>query len=402
MIPMLAWKRISIVLIGQDLHIAVVRRSPLGVSAQVGPVLTDALAAPVEEIRAAVRWLPSAPITLTCPSAWCAVRPMQVGVGDWRKARDELVRSIDRLLPIPPDDALAGVVNTASDDEGALLVAIRRSRVQAWLDLIERVFGRAATELLTPQMAMLGLGLQGEEEATVHEPGGPATPPIRRRLRYGRPVDGGAPGGGAEDESALLPDESNVDDPRRVAPADLAIAAALAREAAAGEYAPLLGSAPSPARRWASPALLGAAAALLLIAAGPTFGARLDNAKDALRAEQDRLEPDVQHVRDLRARAERLRNLLEKGVSAPTRDWKSALPPLVDIHEAFGDAGFVHRLEIRPDSISVRGEAPQATTVLERLESSESLAGASLTAPVGKSGDADVLEVRAERGDSAP
>jgi len=393
---MLPWKRISIALIGQDVHVAVVRRSPLGATVEAGPILTDALAAPAEELRKAVRGFPNAPITLVCPASWCAVRPIQLSVSDWKKARSELVRSIDRLLPIPPDDALAGLVNTASDGSG-LLVAIRRSRVQPWLDLIERVFGRPVQEVVAPQMAMLGLGLQGREEAVVCESGGPSSPPMHRRLRFGRPIDAGEPAPTVRSDAALLPDESNADEPERVGPVDLALAAALIRETAPGEYAPLIGQTPSPARRWAPPAILGAAAALLLLAAGPTFAARLDRATDAMEEQRRAMEEEVERVLDLRARAERFSTLLEQGVASPTRRWRSVLTPLVDMHEAFGAAGFVHRLEIRAESVSVRGEAPQATAVLERLESSDLLTGAAFTSPVSKAGEADVLEIRAER-----
>ncbi|TVQ31710.1 MAG: hypothetical protein EA376_08585 [Phycisphaeraceae bacterium] len=398
------WKKLSAVILGDDLHVALVSGSPLGVRVRRGPTLRRFLSMPESEARAALEPLASgARVTLTCPASCCALRPIQMSARQWEGAREEVERSIDRLLPIPASDAMVGVIDVGEEaGAGGCLVAVRRSLVAPWIDAIGAATQRPILHVLSPHMAMLGLGLQGEARADVIEPG-PHGGALRHELAWGRPVALGEPDHAdealAHGTRVTLPGESEQPVAGEIEPHQLAIAAAMAPVVAPGVFAPLLGPTPPLPKRWIPPAV-GAAAALALFLAGPAmWESRLVRATDSLRAEHATMQDRVDSVQALRQQAERYGRLVNEGVAQATSEWGSVLPTLIDAQRSLGDRGYFYRLEVTTRELHMVGEAGNATGVLERLETSEALTSARITSPVTTSNQTglETIDVRVDR-----
>lgn len=398
---------ISLVICGDDLHVVEVTRSPTGDSARAHPPLRRFLSMPTEDARGMLGGPPQRPITLTCPSAWCALRPIQVTRREWGTARDEILRSIDRLLPISPDDALAGRIDLVDESEepvSARLIGVRRSQARPWLEAIERLFGHPVDILLSPHMAMLGLGLQQHRRAVVVEQYDGFTE--RHELRYGRPVVIGEPGEASANADAvvMLPGlttgEAASVPPgvELISPDDLAIGAALAPAVAPTSFAPLIGKPPAPRPRWLAPATIAVAAIALLAISATLYQSRLGGAAEDAAARQRALQPDVERAQELRRTADRYVRLLDEGVGAATDQWRSVLPDLAEARDALSEGGFYQRVEVSSDTLALRGETESFGDLLERLEESPRFREAAPVSPVtkGQSG-LDVFEVRAAR-----
>jgi hypothetical protein len=368
------------------------------------PVVRGFLGLSPEERRGALATVARAAgrggaITLVAPACWCAVRPVEATTREWAGARGEIVRSIDRLLPLAPEDALVGIVDLFPDDEGAgaasggAVVGVRRSLVAPWVEALERALpGWRVAEVVSPEMAALGAGLQGAQSATVEDGEGQ----VRVRLRRGRAVGvddgGGAPMGGPR---LRLTDEPGAG---AISAHDLAVAGALAPLAAAGEFAPLLGRAAPPRKRWAACALAGVVAVAALAGAPALHRARLESATEGALARRQAISARVDEALRLRAEAERYARVLEAGVGPIESSWRSVLPALADAQGAIPEDGFAHRVEIDGRGVTLRAEAGSAGEALRRLENSASFAGAEFTAPVSKgSGAGEVFQLRARR-----
>ncbi|MEC9372627.1 MAG: hypothetical protein VYC34_02240 [Planctomycetota bacterium] len=400
------WTRIVGVIDGDALHLSIISSVFGRVTARRGPTLERFLSMRRDEVAAGFAGLPNGRVTLVCPTDWCAVRPIQMRVAGWRQAREEIRHSVDRLLPLQPDDAMLGLIDVGADADpaaGACLVGVRRSAVQAWIDAVEQGADREVATVISPHMAMLGLGLQHEARSEVVEPapGGFAT---AHRLAWGRPVEIGAPDAPAESgaeaqKRIVLPGGEGDASSEAVTWHDLAVAAALAPEVAPDAYSPLVGRTPSARTRWIPAAAAAVVALGLFVAAGQVYAARLEQGAEAARDQQQRLEDEVRAAHELRRQAERRMQLLDEGIAASTSDWRSVLPAIADVHAALGEDGHLRRLQLGPDSILLGGEAPNAGALLERLEESERLQGATLISPVSKSSQSgwDVFDVRINR-----
>ena len=153
----LAWTTLALAPSGDDLHAACVRAGARGVvvdEAALPAFLTTPQTEAAQALRSVCprRRLPGR-VVLVCPSEWCAARPVAITTEQWGGARDEVLRSIDQMLPVPPDDALVGLVDVhpdapgASSAAGGCLVGARSSLLRRWLDPIERALGRRVADI---------------------------------------------------------------------------------------------------------------------------------------------------------------------------------------------------------------------------------------------------------------
>ncbi len=415
------WRRVSATIVGDTLHIVAAASTLRGVRVAEGVVLERFLAMPPDEAAGAItrlldqlgrggamRGLLGA--ALVVPDSWCATRPIQMTTAAWPKARDEVLRSLDRLLPIPPDDALVGLLDVFPAEPGAaatggVLIAVRRSIAQAWLDAFARAAGLPShsIDVYSPHIAALGLGLQDSPQSEFLSPLGPGPDAQGERLRFawGRPL--------AVGESARTSDEpwgrrliyraASATDDAQIGPQDLALGAALAPVVAAGSFCPLGGRVSPAPRRWIAPAAAAAVAAALFLSAGPVFNARLERGAARLAQEQTAVEAALGEAQAMRREAERSLRILTAGVATPTSNWRSALPALLEAQSALGERGFLYRVELGPEHLSMSGEVASATSALEALEASPRLSGARLLAPIQRSSATglDVVEIRATR-----
>ncbi len=407
------WTKLVGVAHGDDLHIAVVSRTPFGVRAQPGPRLANFLQMPTDEVRTALADIasPSTPTTLVAPSAWCAVRSVQIVAKEWRNAREEIVRSIDSLVPIAPGEAMVGYLETvdgAGEPRGGAVIAMRTTHVAPWLEALERA-GSRRVEVVTPHIAALGLGLQHDARAEVIDAAGAAL--VRHEFAHGRALSIAQPMHAGQTEPSsryILPAAQGIypkDAPgKQLSEFDLALGAALAPTVAGGVFSPIVGRDPAAPKRWLASVAAGVAAVILLAAAGPLLGARLARATDALQTDREQMAGEVEQIVRMRTDAERYSRLLSEGVAQPTSEWRSVLPALIDAQAALGAEGFLYRIEVTPDHLTMQGEAESASETLEQLEGSPSLAGARHMRPVRTSGvtNKQIFEIRAGREGGAP
>jgi hypothetical protein len=401
---------ISACIVGDALHAAHVSVSALGVRARTGCVIERFRAAPAGESARAIRALcpggrVPARVLLTCAPAQCAVRPVAVTCAQWGRARDEVVASIDSLLPLDPADAVAGLYDVFApgadagrgEPVGGRLVGVRRTMIEGWIDALRAATGRERVTLLAPQMAALGLDLRRHEAAGVLETDAGA--PVVHRFEHGLPVSSGD-SEGLEARFALPSETPAPSGVTQVTPAELCVAAAVAERCASEVYRPLLGRSPSRAWRWAPTGVAAALAIAAALAAGPLYASRLERGAAEAQAERAAMMDDHRELLRVRQRAERLAALLERGVGRATANWDSVLPAVDDAHAALTRAGFLYRLELTDASLTMVGESDEVRSVLQRLDASPHLRGAALAAPLTASPSAeglDVFTIRAER-----
>jgi len=398
---------ISCFITGDDLAVAVVRqgaeltRPNAAVLARVtisGFLQLDAAQRQAELAKVTKPAGESARILLTIPSAWCAMHPIAVTGAQWGGARAEVVRSIDRMLPLAPEHAEVGLVDLAGPNSGpghpavsGMLVGADRTRYDAWAAAIAEALGRPVTSVRCPVMAALGAGLQHEESAAVVEADGSA-----HLLRWGRLTAIDAPSAESRTSISFTNNE----------PEEVAVAAALADVAAPGSFQPITGPAPKPPQRWLAPAACAALAVALLIGAAMTSENRYATGIEAERQRQQALADDLAQTQRLRLETERLTRLLNEGIAASVADWRAMTPALIEAHDAIPADGVLHRFDLDRASVSLRGETRDAGAALGALEASPAFTQAAFTAPVTKTPDgADVFELRAERtsaGGTAP
>ena len=394
---------VSLVIVGDDLHAARVTLGPIGARVARTATIEGFLGVSAADARQSLRAVAGATrrVVLTAPGAWCAVRPVALTVREWPAAKPEILRSLDRLVPIPADEALAGLMNVYDESlapADGRLVAISRGSIEPWRGPIENALGRPVCAMLAPMMATLGLGLQDRARAAVLEPVGMGDW-LRHEFVRGVPVRAAEPVTDLQTESrdavilpggALTPTVTGV---------DLAVAAALASFVAPGAFAPILGRAPGRRIEWVAPAAALAAALALFIAAPAVTRARLGASVLHLKAEQTALVEPFARVRDLRRDTERLTRLIDSAVTPATAGWASVLPAIAEAQAALPKDGFLYRIEIDAKGVTISGEAPDAPTILGRLEASPSLTAARRTGPLAPSPEPglDIFEMRADR-----
>ncbi|MCB9838795.1 MAG: hypothetical protein H6813_05610 [Phycisphaeraceae bacterium] len=339
-------------------------------------------------------------VVLTVPSDWCAMHPIALTCAQWEGARDEIIRSVDRLLPLTPDDAGVGLLDLHGADSNpgdaprsGMLVGAERSRLEPWTSAIASALDHPISSVRSAAMSALGLGLQHDERAVVVEPDGSAM-----TLRWGRVVSVGellTEQGEAGSRTITL--SNDPDDPAG-GPGALAIASALADVVAPASFRPISGKASAPERRWAAPALCALLAIALLIFASYVGDRRYERATAAQTQRQRELADALDETQRLRLETERLTRLLNEGVAATINQWEAITPALIEAQAAIPPDGTLHRLDLDTSAIALRGEAGDAGAALTALEASDSFTDAAFTAPVSKSTDnTDLFELRADR-----
>lgn len=328
------------------------------------------------------------------------MHPIAITGALWDKARPEVVRSIDRMLPLDPDDAEVGLIDIAGEQSGhadaassGMLVGAARSRLEPWLSALAEALGKPVSSLRSPQMAALGLGLQHDERAIVTEPDGSA-----HRLRWGRMTAIGELHENTGNDGARR--IGLTDDPEDEAggPYALAIASALADVAAPASFRPIVGPSARTPQRWLAPAVCAALAITLLVFASMTGERRYRGAIATEQHLQAAMSDDLAATQRLRLETERLTRLLNEGVAATVNRWEAITPALIAAQAAIPADGTLHRLDLDRASVALRGETRDAGAALGALEASAAFTGAAFTAPVSKSPDgADLFELRADR-----
>ena len=371
--------------VGPDLHFAIVEASPMGVRVRQGPVVRDALHAQPDVLRRAGASLPTGgTVVFVCPAESTAVRPIGVDAKGFQMARADLQKSIGRLVPIPPENAMIGLVQRhgeeGSSDAAGYICAARRDAVEAWSDVVRTVTGRAPDAVLAPAMALVGLGGQRTESMVVLQrtlAGGL----VSHTLRFGRVVDVAQP----IDEDRLasvrassatirvMPDADGAESiagGEPIACAELAIAGAMAMIMGDGEFVPLAGQAPRTAPRWVAAAGALIAAGVLAWGASSVRGWRYEQAIDRLAAEESGLDAGVARVQAMRAESSRLAALLRDGVEKTTGRWAPRTTELAAAIALIPEGGYIYRLSATGTGITIEGEAPKASAVLAALERS--------------------------------
>ena len=371
--------------VGPDLHFAIVEASPVGVRVRQGPVVRDALRAQPDVLRRAGASLPTGgTVVFVCPAESTAARPIGVDAKGFQMARADLQKSIGRLVPIPPENAMIGLVQRHADegstDAAGFISAARRDAIEAWSDVVRTVTGRAPDAVLSPAMALLGLGGQRTELMVVVErtmAGGL----VSHTLRFGRVVEIAQP----IDEDRLaavrasnatirvMPDaegEESVAGGTPITGAELAIAGGVAMLMGDGEFVPLAGQTPRTAPRWVAAAAALVAAGVLAWGASSVRGWRYEQAIDRLAAEERELDAGVAQVQAMRAESSRLASLLREGVEKTTTRWSPKTTELAAAIGVIPEGGYIYKLSATGAGIMIEGEAPKASMVLAALERS--------------------------------
>ena len=119
----------------------------------------------------------------------------------------------------------------------------------------------------------------------------------------------------------------------------------------------------------------------------------------ALRADQASRESSLAPVQEDRGRVTQVTRLVERNIAQLTASWCKVQPELEAAHRVLPADAFLYRIQINREAVTIRGEAPRASDVLERLESSAIFSQArSLDAPlVVEERGAEQFHIRAQR-----
>ena len=373
---------------GDTLGLALVSRGPRGGRVIATSTVEAYASGGAERAAAAARELVGGrrvrEAVVVAPAAWCLTREIAVSPRDWPSARAGVLDSLEDLLPMRAEDARVGLLGLLGEgerlDRGAVIAA-RREDVDPLVAAIESAAPGARVATISSHMAALGLGLQGETTSSVVEHDGAAEASVELERGLARSVDGTSPRG-----ARIVRVGTDV------RAAELAAAGAAALRAAPAAIAPLTGPAPRAWARSAAPALVGAAAAVMLAAAPFVWSARLESGAERARAQRASLSEQLESARDARARAEELTALCAAYDNA-TAGWGGVTPALREALAALGGEGFLYRAQLDAGTLTITGESPDPGAVLERLESSSRFRGARFMTPLTSSPTDESLRV---------
>ena len=382
---------------------ALVRWGAAGARVRSGPPIERFLdLRPDETARTIGRVDQGARVVLVLPASWCGVRPVGVPIARWNAAKAELQRSIDGLFPLTSEDALLGLVERTSEpgepSQGSFLIASSSARVGPWLDAIRRAFGVDQMSVVSPHMALAGLGVQDRPAAEVRErlaTGGW----VEHRLRWGLLADAGAPTRapltGTDSGWALL----DNDQWRSLSPTDLCVAAAMAMRTAPGSFAPLLGPSPRVPQRWVPAAALALLAAGVLWAGPALRDWRLQAAINALDTKARDFSDQLAQASSDYDAAMRLGSRINDAQRLTPADAPDLLDELARVQQAVPAEGFLYRVELSTAAVTLKGECRRAGDVLRALNASPALRNPQmLDAPVAiEERGLELFHVRAER-----
>ncbi len=352
------WTTISAAIAGEDLVVTIARGGITGVRRSEPVVLHDALKTPApDDLRSAPALTGGGRLVLVVPGDWCFVRPAPMDCRSFDRGREELARSVSMLLPLTGDEAFIGFVEGAPGEDGnsrGWIIAAERARIEPWVEAVRRIFGRAPDEVVSAHAALAGLGLNGQDAAEVVESGTGARS-SRHVLAFGRVVE--------------LNGVRSTSETIAAGPVETAVGAALAGRLAPGSYSPLMGKSRPRMARWATPAILGAAAAAVVAAAVITDGVILRRGITRLEESAEAQRDEAEHARRVRDEAVTLAGRMRTIDSLRAR-WESVLPALAAAQAAVPGDGFLYRVEIDGGQVTLRGEASRASDVLRNLDQS--------------------------------
>jgi hypothetical protein len=228
-------------------------------------------------------------------------------------------------------------------------------------------------------MAMLGLGLQHVERATLIDAPAPGVM-TAHHFAWGQPVELDVPWTpDATDAAALagthvlsLPSASGhtPSGTDSIAAVDLAIGAAIACTTDFGRFVPLTGRRARRVPRWVLPAGLTAAAVTLIMVAGHVEDSRYDNATIEVQQQLASREAQARAVQQTRAQFAVLSSRIEEGVAPAVGAWRAVMPDLVEARRTIPDDGFLYRIRLTSERVTLNGEAQRASSVLRAMEDS--------------------------------
>jgi len=384
--------------VGADLHFAVIEASALGVRATTGPVVRDVLHASPDVLRRAAPGLPrTGTVVFVCPTEMTAVRPIGVGVSGFLSARADLHRSIGRLVPIAPENALIGLVERhgappgdadaqAGSDVTGYIFAARRDAMDAWTEKVRTIVGRGPDAVLSPAMALIGVGGQRTESLVALERTSTGAQ-LAHSFRFGRATELAQPidsdrlasiqSAGAVVRSIPTPSGAHEHvGTIPLSPTELAIGGGMAMVMGGGEFAPLIGAPPRATPRWAPGIAAMIGAVVLVWGAIAVRGYRYEHAIESLAREEATLDAEVARVQSMRAESARLTSLVRDGVGATTARWSPRLPDVAAVASIIPDGSYLYSIGVSNAGVNIQGEAPKASTVLGALEASPRFAKA--------------------------
>ncbi len=391
--PITTSTTISLVLHRGDLHAAQVSAGPMGGRARHIATVESIARAHAEQARAALAPVPrNGKVVLSLPSAMCAVRPIAINSAMWATARDEIESTITRLMPFDAGDAMIGMIDRmpqpgsapgdAAPQRTGYLIGASRSACRPLIDTIETALGRPIDRIQTVHHALLGLGLQREPVAEVLESVSGAT--LRHRLRFGLPESLAEPVLGDHAPRTLaLPGAQAPPDAQALTPTDIATGAALAPIVASEAFRPMVGAVPVRAMRWLAPAAIAAAALALAFVAVNADRARWREATDRIEARRADHAPTLAEVQALRDQVQTLNARLAR-INQVSSDWAPVVPTLAAAREVLPDNAIFYEVVLSPTQVSIQGEAPRASDVIQRLESSPAFADAEPVGPTSR------------------
>lgn len=408
---------IGLAIVGDDLATCIVRRSATGAERRDGPVIRrflslsgDDAARQLAEVAVA-----GARIVLALPGSACAVRPIALTTRTWAKARAEIQRAVPSLFPLTAEDALLSLIDAAPKDDDAgtpesgWLIATSRQRMEIWRTAIERAVGRGIDEVIPFHAAVAALGLQHDQQATVIESvrtGGARA----HRFRYAHPtqlsqpaeLDHPDPNDWTTGRLITLSDKAQAD---AATPTDLAVAAAnasrLARDGGMAAFVPFVGRVATPRSRLVMPlAGIGAAAAMVTVAI-MLGNARMASATERVEADREEIVAQVSVVREQRERYQGLAKRIKLFAQLTPAAQPRVLPLLASAQQSVPVDGFLYRVDLDAQMVTIRGEAPRTLDVLARLEATEHYRSAESLEPPAmiKDRTLESFHIRARRAD---
>lgn len=413
---------LGLAIVGDDLATCVIRRTATGAQRRDGPTLRRFLSMSGDEAARQLAPVSSAgaSVVLMLPGSACAVRPMALTTRTWPKARAEIQRAVPSLFPLTAEDALLALIDAAPKDNpsdapaSGWLIATSRQRMDLWRTAIERATGHGIDECIPFHVALAALGLQHDAQATVIEPvrtGGARA----HRFAYARPlqlsqpadIENPDPNDWTTGRFLSLSEAATSTGADAPTPTDLAAAAAsahlLARRGATAAYIPFVGPSATPRSRLVAPlAGFGAAAAIIALAA-VLGNARYARATDAIEARQSQEAPQIKAARAQREQYERLAARLKAFSTLAPSAQPRVLPLLASAQQAVPNDGFLYRIDLDQQMVTIRGEAPRTLDVLARLEATEHFKSAESLEPpsVIKDRSLESFNIRARRDTSA-
>jgi len=334
-------------------------------------------------------------VVVVAPGHSRVVGGPQLDHDQWRSGRAQLLESIEELLPLPRDEAVVGHVDLFDAESpllerpvGGALVAMRRSDLASLTAPLLAGLGARSCLTLPAFAAAAGVPRVAQRRrcVVVERVGGGAH--VAHTYAQGLPVSVEAPLSRqalASLEEALTLPGAQIEGLEAISPEELALGACFVLQKAPTMATPLGGAPPGPLRTLAGPAALAALAAIALAGAAELQQARWRQRDRSLEQAIEQVAPAAMRAQQLRAEALRRRTLLEQGIASTLSSWRSPLPALAALHEALGEEGFYYRVDVDGAGARLRGEAPDASALLQRLVRHPLIASAAFTAPVSVS-----------------